>query len=170
MTMFMTFASRTSQTLHDEHGMTVALMERFEQAIVRNRRGPPNVQERSIAQLLCDLSTGVEAEVERHFTFEETKLFSYLTVYGDGEIAAHLTDEHNAIRPLGHRIASLARHGFANGFEADQWTEFCRLGGELCERMLAHIQKEEMALLPLLEEALDANADAQLHQEYTETA
>ena len=38
----MTFTNRISQTLHDEHGATVALMERLEQLLARGRRaGPP---------------------------------------------------------------------------------------------------------------------------------
>jgi hypothetical protein len=36
--------------------------------------------------------------------------------------------------------------------------------------MLAHIQKEEMALLPLLDEMLDSEADTRLYQDYAENA
>lgn len=170
MTMLAAFTNRISQTLHDEHCATVALMERLEQLIARHRRGPPDAKDRNVSQLLRDLSTGVEAEVERHFTFEEAKLFGYLAEIGDNEISAHLTDEHNAMRPLGRRVASLARDGVAQGFDQDRWAEFCRLGQELCERMLAHIQKEEMALLPLLDEMLDSEADTRLYQDYAENA
>jgi len=168
--MLVPFNNRISQTLHDEHCATVALMERLEQLMARHRRAPPNAKEQSVAQLLRDVSTGVEAEVERHFTFEEAKLFSYLAEIGDNEISAHLTDEHNAMRPLGVRVALLAREGVAQGFDEDGWAEFSRLGQELCERMLAHIQKEEMALLPLLEEMLDTEADARLYQDYAGNA
>lgn len=168
--MLVPFTNRISQTLHEEHCATIALMERLEQLMVRHRRGPPDVKERSVTQLMCDLSTGVEAEVERHFTFEETKLFSYLVEIGDTEISAHLTDEHNAMRPLGRRVAALARDGVAQGFDQDRWTEFCRLGQELCERMLAHVQKEEMALLPLLDEMLDSETDTRLYQDHAENA
>ncbi len=168
--MLATFTHRISQTLHDEHGATVALMERFEQIIARHRRGPPDVKDRTVAQLLSDLTTGVEAEVERHFAFEEAKIFGYLAEVGDNEISAHLTDEHNAMRPLGKRVASLAREGAAQGFDQDRWGEFCRLGRELSERMLAHIQKEEMALLPLLDEMLDMETDARLYQDYSDNA
>jgi hemerythrin-like domain-containing protein len=164
------FTNRISQTLHEEHCATVALMERFEQLMARHRRAPPDAKERNVTQLLCDLSTGVEAEVERHFAFEESRLFSYLAEIGDSEISAHLTDEHNAMRPLGQRVASLAREGLAQGFDRDRWIELCRLGQELCERMLAHVQKEEMALLPLLDEMLDPETDTRLYQDYTENA
>lgn len=164
-----TFANRISQTLHDEHGATVALMERLEQLIARHRRGPPAVDDRAVAQLLTDLSTGVEAEVQRHFAFEEERLFTYLAAVGDEAIGAHLTDEHAAMRPLGIRVAKLARDAAARGFDAASWDEFRRFAQELCERMLAHVQKEEMALLPLLEESMDAETEARLLQDYLET-
>lgn len=34
--------------------------------------------------------------------------------------------------------------------------------------MMSHVQKEEMALLPILEDVLDADADADLVSRYTE--
>jgi hemerythrin-like domain-containing protein len=167
----MSFANRISRTLHDEHCATVALMERLEQLIARHRRGsPPDTADRGIIQLLSDLSVSIETEVERHFTFEEDHLFSYLREIGDDAIGAHLTDEHLAIRPLGKCIALLAREASTNGFDEARWNEFRGLGEELCERMLAHVQKEEMALLPLLEENMDADTEARLYREYVDIA
>jgi len=165
----MTFANRISQTLHEEHRATIALMERLEQLIVRNRKGAiPDAKDRAVAQLLSDLATGVEGEVERHFDFEENELFRYLAAAGDEAIGAHLTDEHTAIRPIGAALTKLAREARAQGFDAERWNEFRRLGQELCERMLAHVQKEEMALLPLLDENMDGEAEAELYQKYVE--
>jgi iron-sulfur cluster repair protein YtfE (RIC family) len=167
----MSFANRISQTLHEEHRATIALMERLEQLLSRYRRNaPPPAGDRAVMQLLSDLSTGVEAEVERHFAFEENRLFPYLVAMGDQAIGAHLTDEHNAMRPLGIRIAGLARDAAGSGFDEAGWVEFRRLGLELCDRMLAHVQKEEMALLPLLEDGMDADTEARLYQEYVENA
>jgi hemerythrin-like domain-containing protein len=166
----LTFANRISQTLHEEHRATVALMERLEQLIVRFRKGAiPDAADAGVAKLLGDVATGVEGEVERHFNFEEQELFSYLASVGDEAIGAHLTDEHKAIRPLGADLAKLARQAKTQGFDAARWEEFRRLGQELCERMLAHVQKEEMALLPLLDENMDAEAEAQLYQKYVES-
>jgi hypothetical protein len=34
--------------------------------------------------------------------------------------------------------------------------------------MLAHVQKEEMALLPLLDEVMDADSEARLYENYVE--
>jgi hemerythrin-like domain-containing protein len=165
----MSFTNRISQTLHDEHGATVALMERLEQLLARGRRGgPPNSADSAVARLLSDLSTGVEAEIERHFAFEENQLFPYLEAIGDVDIGAHLTGEHEAMRPLGMRVAAIARTALTNGFAAADWEEFTRLGQELSERMLAHVQKEEMALLPVIEENMDDETEMRLYEEYVE--
>ena len=162
------FSNRISQTLHEEHRATVALMERLDGLIASNRRRPPDATAPATAQLLRELAGGVEAEVNRHFDFEEQYLFTYLQTIGDEAIGAHLTDEHLAMRPLGRRLAALARAGEASGFDEASWTEFRQLGLELCERMLAHVQKEEMALLPLIEESMDADMEARLYEEYVE--
>jgi hemerythrin-like domain-containing protein len=110
----------------------------------------------------------VEAEVERHFAFEENHLFTYLEAMGDAGIGAHLTSEHAAMRPLGVRLAAMARAAAAKGFTPAEWDEFIRLGQEFGDCMLAHVQKEEMALLPVIEESMDAETEARLYQEYVE--
>jgi hemerythrin-like domain-containing protein len=167
----MSFTNRISQALHDEHRSTVALMERLEQLIARHRRGDlPDVGDSAVAKLLADLSTGLEHEVQRHFDFEEDRLFTYLGAAGDAAIGAHLTDEHIVMRPLGMQIVKLAREAATTGFDGGRWEAFCRVGRELCERLLAHVQKEEMALLPLIEDRMDADTEARLVEEYLETA
>jgi hemerythrin-like domain-containing protein len=165
------FTNRISQTLHEEHCATVALIERLEQLLARHRRsGVPDIGDPGLARLLLDLSTGVEAEVQRHFDFEENRLFPFLQATGDEAIAAHLTDEHRAIRPIGAKIAKLARSAADRGFEQGTWEEFRGLGDELCERILTHVQKEEMALLPILEDSMDADTEARLLDEYLQSA
>jgi hemerythrin-like domain-containing protein len=165
----MSFTNRISQTLHEEHRATITLMERLEQLLTRQRRGGvPDIGDRAVAQLLSELSASLETEVQRHFDFEENQIFTYLNATGDGEIGAHLTDEHRTIRPIGIELARLARGAAAQGFDETTWSKFRRLGQELCERILAHVQKEEMALLPLLEDSMDADTEARLLEEYLE--
>jgi hemerythrin-like domain-containing protein len=166
----MSFTNRISQALHEEHRATIALMERLEQLMGRFRRNAPNSHDAAVAALLRDLTSGVEAEVQRHFAFEEERLFPYLGAIGDEAIGAHLTDEHTVMRPIGARLARMAREASASGFDKSTWEEFQRVGQELCDRMLAHVQKEEMALLPLLEDNMDAETEAQLVGEYLENA
>lgn len=164
------FSNRISQQLHEEHRATVAIMERLEAFIASHRQKVPDGGSTATATLLRDTALGVEAEVKRHFDFEEQSLFTYLETIGDVAIGAHLTSEHTAMRPLGERLAVLARTASSAGFDEASWTEFRRVGLDLCERMLAHVQKEEMALLPLLEEAMDAETEAQLYETYVASA
>ena len=167
----MTFANPVSRTLHDEHAATVALMERLESLLARHRRGgPPDTGDPAVGQLLSDLATAVTAEVQRHFAFEEERLFAYLSENGDEAIGAHLTEEHGIIRPLGAAVARLAGSAAARGFDPATWEEFQHSGRELVERMLAHVQKEEMALLPLIEESMDAGTADRLLRDYLENA
>lgn len=166
----MSFRNRISQTLHEEHDATLALMQRLDQHIARHRRsGPPDVTDAAVAKLLSDLSAGVETEFQRHFAFEEDELFGYLRANGEEALGAHLADEHTVIRPIGMRLATVARRAMAAGFDAATWEEFCRLGQELCGLMHGHVQKEEMALLPLIEDSMDAHTEARLFEEYLET-
>lgn len=165
----MNFTNRVSQVLHEEHRATIALMEKLEQLIARHRKSVPEREDQLVTKLLSDLSTGVQSEVERHFDFEEKQLFPYLEAAGDEAIGAHLTSEHEAMRPLGLQLASLAREASSQGFDQAKWEQFRQIGLELCERMLGHVQKEEMALLPLLEEAMDAEAEARLYENYVES-
>ena len=165
----MEFTKRVCESLQDEHYATIALLNRLGQLTARHRRGnPPNVSDHEVRQLLSDLSTAITTEVRRHFSFEEDCIFTYLEEIGDGQICTHLTDEHRVILPLGLRIAKLAGAAAAQGFDEAGWNAFFPIAQEFCERLQAHIQKEEMALLPLLEENMSAETDARLFQEHAE--
>lgn len=160
------FSNPISQTLHEEHCATIALMERLE-GLIRRRRDLPDAGDPMTKQLLRELAVGVEAEVKRHFDFEENHLFTYLESIGDQAIGAHLTEEHSMMRPLGERLAALARTAESEGFDKARWDEFCRVGAEFIERMLVHVQKEEMALLPLIDDAMDSDTHARLFEAYS---
>jgi hemerythrin-like domain-containing protein len=169
--MPMNFTNRICQVLHEEHAATIALLQRLEQLTARHRRDdPPNVKDGFVAKLLSDLATSLTIELERHFAVEEEHLFAYLDAAGDQGIGAHLLDEHKVIRPLVARVTALARRAAAGGFDAESWKEFHRTGRELCERLQAHAEKEEMALLPAIEDGMDAETETRLLAEYVETA
>jgi hemerythrin-like domain-containing protein len=164
----MSFTNRISRTLHEEHRATLSLVERLEALIAGYRRVPPDIGIPGVAPLLADLSSALETEVWRHFDFEERHLFSYFDDCGDRAIGAHLLEEHAVIRPIGAELARLAREVSARGFDAPGWDRFRRLGRDFCERILAHVQKEEMALVPLIEDAMDAETEARLYRDYVE--
>ncbi|MDP2619639.1 MAG: hemerythrin domain-containing protein [Hyphomicrobiales bacterium] len=163
----MDFARHITRTLHDEHLATIALINRMEDRIVAHRPGnPPDAADPEVAKLLRDIASSVEAEIKSHFAFEEGSLFPRLEERGDGGIGELLTEEHRVVLPIGERLVALARAARENGFNAESWAEFRRLAGEFVERMIAHIQKEEMGLLPVLDDIIDEDQDAELSTAY----
>jgi len=166
----MEFTNRVCQSLHDEHMATLGLFERVEHLLARHKRSdPPDAADPGVARLLRDLRGWVDAEIKRHFDFEEDELFTYLDEHGDKALGTSLTGEHRLIRPLGARLAILAQEAADKPFNAAKWDEFWRSGQELCERIRGHVQKEEMALLPAIEDAMDTDTDARLYQEYMDS-
>ena len=163
----MEFQRQTTRRLHDEHVAAAALLDRLEGLLARHGLGAPvDAADPGVGLLLGDLAVHLESESMRHFDFEEEHLFPRLRASGEGGIADLLDDEHSSIRPLAARLVTLAREGRAAGFAAESWSEFHRLGFELVERLGAHIEKEEMGLLPLLDDLLEDEADADLAASY----
>ncbi len=165
----MDFSRRTAQLLHEDHQATLAVIEALEQMIARARRKAPTLDDAGVAKTLNMAASAIEQEVSAHFAFEENELFTRLEEAGDASIGAHLRDEHAAILPLGAEVASRARAALEQGFDADQWNDFRGVAAELIERMYAHIQKEEMALLPMLDDLLDPETDMSLATAYSDT-
>jgi hemerythrin-like domain-containing protein len=164
----MTFSNPICQTLHDEHLANIALLQRVGQLLAQGRDPPKNDQ--AVQRLLSDLDSGMASEVKRHFDFEEKALFAYLNSIGESAIGAHLTQEHSVLRPLIAQLCEIVHATKERGFDAGSWDEFRRLGAELCGQLSAHIQKEEMALLPLIEDNMDPETETRLYQDYMENA
>jgi len=72
------------------------------------------------------------------------------------------------ILPLARRLAELARRFREGGLSEELWAEFHALGAELDERLVAHIQKEDMGLLPALDDLLEEETDDRLALQYAE--
>jgi DUF438 domain-containing protein len=151
------------RTLHDDHAATIALLERVEALLGRhNDRRPPDAGDATVSRLMKDVIFTVETEVGSHFAFEEEFVFPILASAGDREMTELLAAEHGSILPLAHRLVELAKTGRHAAFTAEAWSEFHGTGAELIERLISHIQKEEMGLLPALDDLLDESADAAL--------
>ncbi len=164
----MNFSRRTAQLLHEDHQATIVIIEALDQMIAQARKTPPDVTDPTVQATLKRAASAIRDEVSNHFTFEETELFTRLEDLGDVGIAAHLREEHAALLPLGNQVADRAAQALESGFTPDQWRDFHSYAGELIERMFAHIQKEEMALLPMLDELLDDETDLELSTRYGE--
>jgi len=74
-----------------------------------------------------------------------------------------LTEEHETIRSAAHALRELLALPQP---DAAARRQLGALGLELAERLVAHVQKEEMALLPALEDLLDEETDRELALAY----
>lgn len=155
----MFFNRQTSLRLHEEHLATVQLWGRLEQAL--GARAP----EEEVRELLRRCSAALAEEVSRHFEFEERELFPRLAAAGESDIAELLSEEHDTIRAVAVAFRELVALPQP---EAAARQQLRALGLELAERLVAHVQKEEMALLPALEDLLDEETDREIALAYAE--
>ena len=157
----MDYQRQVSRALDDEHRANLELLERVEQAFARAPKAGC-AHDGKLAQLAGALARHLEQEIDRHFDFEETELFPRMREAGDGDMAALLAEEHASIRAVAGEALPLARAAAAGTLDDAGWAKLKRAGLELVERQVAHIQKETMALLPLLEDLLDGETDREL--------
>lgn len=156
----MDFNRRISRRLHEEHEATLALWGRLEQTLALRGAKPPTEED---LRLMRDCAAQLADEVTRHFAFEEDALFPRLVASGEGDIAELLAEEHAAIRSAALRFSELAYPGAT---PQARWNELRALALELAERLVSHVQKEEMSLLPSLEDLLDEETDRELAGSY----
>lgn len=154
------FRRSLPRLLHDDHLTTMNLLDNIDRLVLA-RRAPPAADDAAFVALARRIESSFADEVERHFGFEEDALFPFLTERGEANIGMVLSEEHDIIRETGAEI-SKALAAFRAAPEAAAWTALRRLCGEMAERMAGHIQKEEMALLPLIDEWLDDGSDSDL--------
>jgi len=152
-----------ARSLHDEHTTTLALLARLETLLGRHGpAAPPDAAESPVASLLRALARAVTADLQPHFAFEEPHLFPLLAESGATEMVGLLTEEHARLLPCAHTLAACARRGESRGFDPTTWAAFHAAGGALAGPLAAHIEKEEMGLLPALDDLLDPETDGRL--------
>ncbi len=151
----MSHSRQVSQALDEEHRANLELLGRAERAFTRS--GDPE-QPALAGQLVRHL----EHEIDRHFSFEEQQLFPRMSEAGDGDLATLLTEEHDTVREVAAELLPLARAAAAGTMAAADAPTLKRLVLEIVERQVAHIQKETMSLLPMLDDLLDDDTDREL--------
>lgn len=152
---------QVSRLLEDEHRANLDLLGRLEQRMPRWPRaaGPADGE---LQTMLGHLVRNLQHDTGRHFDFEEAELFTRMADSGDGDMAVLLREEHEAIRELAAELLPLAEAAVGGTLDAEGWQNLKRATLEMVERQVAHIQKEGMALLPLLDDLLDDETDQQL--------
>jgi hemerythrin-like domain-containing protein len=154
-----------SRLLDEEHRAGLDLLGRLEQRLMRAPRSAP-ATDGQLTGLLGQLVRQLQRDTGRHFEFEENELFPRLTDAGDGDIALLLGEEHEAMRALAAELLPLARAAADGTLDDAGWQGLRRAVLEMVERQAAHIQKEGLALLPLLDDLLDDETDRQLALAY----
>lgn len=157
----MTFRRQVSHALDEEHRANLAFLGRIEQAFARAPRAGCSA-DAGLRKLAGALAQHLEREVGRHFAFEERELFPLMGEAGDGDMAALLAEEHDAIRAVCGELLPLAEKAAEGVLSDADWDVMKRAAAEMVERQVAHIQKETMALLPLLDDLLDEDRDREL--------
>jgi len=141
---------QVSRRLHEEHLATIALWARVEASLAAGRLDAP---------LLRSAAAALAEELARHFEFEEKALFPRLADAGEGDLAELLREEHETIR-------AAARQFIAAVGEEPVGARARTLGLEIAERLPSHARKEEMSMLPALDNLLDESTDAELIMGY----
>jgi len=159
----MELSRHVCRTLHDEHVATTAILTRLETLLGHHGQSlPPAIATPEVARLLRDFIPLMDGEIGVHFAFEEELVFPLLAEHGDVEMGALLVEEHAAILPLVQRLVALAKGAKDSGFTGEAWKEFHTRAAELIERLSSHVLKEEMGLLPMLDDLLDDETDGRL--------
>ena len=155
-----------SRKLYQEHITVLDLLGRFEQALLRLRGEPPAAGDPVWGTLLPQLAGALQHEITRHFDLEEKELFPRLHARGEGDLADLLLEDHVTIRKVASALLALIQRARVPGLDAAGWRELKVAGLELVERLGSHAEKEQGALVPLVDEMLDAETDEQLTMEY----
>jgi len=157
------------KSLHEDHMATLALLERLEAFLGRhNAANPPAADSTELQTLMTDLAALMQEEISAHFSFEEEFLFPRFADFADAGIPMMLKGEHDIIRPIAGRLTELAKSFNGGQLTGESWAEFHRLGLEIIEREVFHVQKEEMGFLPALDQMLDPEEEGELAMAYAE--
>jgi hemerythrin-like domain-containing protein len=157
----MSFQRQVSHALDEEHRTNLDLLGKIEQAFARAPRSGAS-KDPELAKVAASFVRHLEQDVNRHFDFEEQELFTRLADAGEGDIAELLAEEHAAIRAVAEEMLPLARAAAAGSLGDDGWNTLKVGALEMVERQVSHIQKETMALLPMLDDLLDDDTDREL--------
>jgi len=163
----MEFQRQISRKLYEEHVAVIDLLDRFARALGRLGANPPAEDDATWRMLLDQVGTALEYEITRHFDLEETQLFPRLHERGEGDLAELLFEDHEVIREVARPLLALVARAQARALDAAGWRSLKASGLELAVRLSAHAEKEQGALVPLVDEMLDEATDTELWMQYS---
>jgi hypothetical protein len=164
----MEFQRQTSRRLWQEHVNVLGLLGSFGRALARLGAAPPAAGDPGWSVLLAQVAGALEHEVTRHFQLEEEQLFPRLEARGDGDLVELLLEEHAVIREVSETLQPLLARARGGALDAAGWRALKASGLELVERLGSHAEKEQGALVPLVDEILDEQADREIAAGYAD--
>lgn len=165
----MTFVRQVSRQLDAEHHANLELLGRVRHAFGGlGSTAPP--RDPGLARLAGTLGRQIREDIDHHFAFEEREIFPRMDEAGAGDMVALLTDEHATIGAVAAELIPLSRAAEAGTLDDAGWELLRRHALELDERLSAHIHKETMGLLPLIDYLLSDDDDRELAFVYAAAA
>lgn len=162
----MEFQRQTARRLWQEHVNVLELLGNFGRALARLGAAPPAAGDPGWTVLLAQVAGALEHEVTRHFQLEEEQLFPRLQARGEGDLADLLLEDHAVIREVSDILQPLLAQARGGVLDAAGWRALRTSGLELVERLGSHAEKEQGALVPLVDDMLDEQADREIAAGY----
>lgn len=153
--------------LSREHQEVTHLMRRLGGFLsLHSISSPPDWSQFESRDLARTLAQTLDYEIRQHFALEEKSIFPFMEDEGLGDLVEILLGDHEELRGLVLEILpclAVAEKGEALGDK--DWATLFRKGNALVTDLIAHIEKEEGGLIPLIEESMnDSVTDAILAQ------
>lgn len=161
----MSLSTQICKRLHEEHAAVFDLCRNMELAFSRQAEAPA-AEDAEWKKLLGQISRAMEHEVWRHFNFEEKSLWPLLQESGDGDLAVLLDEEHEVIRDVAEALTSGIALAQAGRLAPAAWRKLKTAALEFAERLVSHAQKEDLSLLPVLDNLLTPEQDNELFGAY----
>lgn len=155
-----------SELLHREHLETLAVAGELEARVDNRRAGPIDVGDDADRAQLQALIRIADADIDRHYRFEEELLFPRLVAAGLGPMVDVLVMEHDAVRAIVGPLRASAETALGDGFTKETWSTFREGVFDLINSVSFHIQKEELGVIRQLATVLGADADRELGRLY----
>lgn len=156
---------QVSRRLYNEHVAILDLLSRFAQVLSRPG-GPPTAQDPVWSTLVPSLESALLYEISRHFDFEEEQLFPRMHQNGQGDVAELLFEDHETIRPKVPPLLALLAKVRMGQLDEPGWRSLKATGLELVDLLGSHAEKEQGALVPLIDDLIDEATDQELLETY----
>ncbi len=153
------------RALHDEHMHVAGLLRRLSDLLGRGD-GALVAPDETALRLFAELRPVLDGALERHFRFEEDILFPRLDADGADDLTGLLREEHDVLLPQAARLRDVLAAAMAGGLDPQQVVSGRRLGLEFASLQIDHIEREEMALPPALESAIEDDEDRRIAMDY----